>query len=45
MMGWLAHPQGMGQPISEVENLTVSQMNWWVNRWQQINKAINKDSK
>jgi len=39
-MGWLAHPKGMGQPISEVRKLTVSQLAFWNNRCREINNAI-----
>jgi|TARA_Y100000385_G_C12794243_1_gene508992 hypothetical protein len=42
MMGYLAHPQGLGQSISQVENMTVSQMRFWMDRTIEINKSFDK---
>lgn len=39
-MGWLAHPKGLGQPITEIEKMTISQMIFWKDRTIEINKAL-----
>jgi len=43
MMGYLAHPQGLGQNISQVESMTVSRMKFWMDRTLEVNKSFEKE--
>jgi hypothetical protein len=40
-MGALAHPSGMNFSASDVNNMTASEINFWIGQMNRINKASN----
>lgn len=43
ILGVLAHPQGMGMSIFDLERLTLSRICFWYQRYTEISKSIKDD--